>query len=108
MSETLFYQNPNAKLARDLWSHRIAGLLCFATLVLLAAGALVTGTGSSLAIPDWPLAYGQFFPPMVGGILYEHGHRLIDLYIHSRRLASASQAPPRMPVAPNTGPNQSD
>jgi len=44
---------------------------------LLAAGALVTSTGSSLAVPDWPLAYGELFPPMVGGILYEHGHRLI-------------------------------
>ncbi|MBI3993698.1 MAG: COX15/CtaA family protein, partial [Candidatus Lambdaproteobacteria bacterium] len=43
----------------------------------LAAGALVTSTGSSLAVPDWPLAYGQVFPPMVGGILYEHGHRLV-------------------------------
>ena len=47
------------------------------TLLLLGAGALVTSTGSSLAVPDWPLAYGQFFPPMVGGILYEHGHRMI-------------------------------
>lgn len=46
------------------------------TALLLAVGALVTGTGSSLAVPDWPLAYGQLFPPMVGGILYEHGHRL--------------------------------
>ncbi len=64
-------------MARDLWSHRIAGVLCLATLGLLAAGALVTGTGSSLAVPDWPLAYGQVFPPMVGGILYEHGHRLV-------------------------------
>ena len=59
------------------WSHMLAWLLCAATLVLLTAGALVTGTGSGLAVPDWPLAYGQFFPPMVGGILYEHGHRLI-------------------------------
>ena len=52
-------------------------LLSAATVVLLAAGALVTGTGSSLAVPDWPLAYGQVFPPMVGGILFEHGHRMI-------------------------------
>ena len=59
------------------WSHALAWLLCLATVVLLAAGALVTSTGSSLAVPDWPLAYGQFFPPMVGGILYEHGHRLV-------------------------------
>jgi cytochrome c oxidase assembly protein subunit 15 len=60
-----------------MWSHRLAWLLSVATLVLLAAGALVVGTGSSLAVPDWPLAYGQVFPPMVGGILFEHGHRLI-------------------------------
>ena len=59
------------------WSFRLTLLLCGATVLLLAAGALVTGTGSSLAVPDWPLAYGQVFPPMVGGILYEHGHRLI-------------------------------
>lgn len=60
-----------------MWSHRLALLLSAATVILLAAGALVTSTGSALAVPDWPLAYGQFFPPMVGGILYEHGHRLI-------------------------------
>lgn len=77
MSATPFYENPRAKRVRNLWSHRIAGLLCLATLFLLAAGALVTSTGSGLAVPDWPLAYGQFFPPMVGGILYEHGHRLV-------------------------------
>lgn len=59
------------------WSHALAWLLCLATVVLLAAGAAVTSTGSSLAVPDWPLAYGQLFPPMVGGIFYEHGHRLI-------------------------------
>jgi heme a synthase len=62
---------------RRRWTHRIALLLCALTLVLLAAGALVVGTGSSLAVPDWPLAYGQLFPPMVGGILFEHGHRMI-------------------------------
>jgi cytochrome c oxidase assembly protein subunit 15 len=52
-------------------------LLAAGTLILLAAGAMVTSTGSSLAVPDWPLAYGELFPPMVGGIFYEHGHRLV-------------------------------
>jgi len=47
------------------------------TLLLLCAGALVTSTGSGLAVPDWPLSYGQYFPAMVGGVLYEHGHRMI-------------------------------
>jgi len=45
--------------------------------VLITAGGLVTSTDSGLAVPDWPLSYGQLFPPMVGGILYEHGHRMI-------------------------------
>ena len=46
------------------------------TFVLLVVGGLVHATGSSLACPDWPLCYGQVFPPMEGGILFEHGHRL--------------------------------
>lgn len=45
--------------------------------LLLVAGALVTSTGSGLAVPDWPLSYGKLMPPMVGGILFEHGHRMI-------------------------------
>lgn len=45
--------------------------------VLLVAGALVTSTGSSLAVPDWPLSFGRVFPPMLGGVLFEHGHRMI-------------------------------
>lgn len=52
-------------------------LLVAATFLLLIAGGLVTSTGSGLAVPDWPLSYGQWMPPMVGGILYEHGHRMI-------------------------------
>ncbi|MCY4374712.1 MAG: COX15/CtaA family protein [Spirochaetaceae bacterium] len=47
-----------------------------ATLLLIFVGSLVTSTGSGLAVPDWPLSYGTLFPPMVGGILYEHGHRM--------------------------------
>ena len=37
---------------------------------------MVTSTGSGLAVPDWPLSYGSLFPPMVGGVFYEHGHRM--------------------------------
>jgi len=37
----------------------------------------VTSTGSSLAVPDWPLSFGKFFPEMTGGVLFEHGHRMI-------------------------------
>jgi cytochrome c oxidase assembly protein subunit 15 len=47
------------------------------TLLPLAAGALVTSNDAGLAVPDWPLSYGTWMPPMVGGIFYEHGHRMI-------------------------------
>lgn len=56
---------------------RLAACTALATLFLIFAGAMVTSTGSGLAVPDWPLSYGTLFPPMVGGIFYEHGHRLI-------------------------------
>ncbi|MCB0403165.1 MAG: heme A synthase [Bdellovibrionales bacterium] len=59
------------------WLHWYAVLTSAATLFLLFVGALVTSTGSSLAVPDWPLSFGQFFPRMVGGVLYEHGHRMV-------------------------------
>ncbi len=57
--------------------HRYATLTAAATYMLLIAGALVTSTDSGLAVPDWPLSYGMWLPPMVGGIRYEHSHRMI-------------------------------
>jgi len=59
------------------WRHRLAQLTVGATLCLIFAGGLVTSTGSALAVPDWPLSYGMLMPPMVGGIFYEHGHRML-------------------------------
>lgn len=62
--------------------HRFAVFVAACTVLLIAAGGMVTSTGSGLAVPDWPNTYGHFmfsFPleRMVGGILYEHGHRMI-------------------------------
>ncbi len=57
--------------------HRFALVTVGCTFRLLLAGALVTSTGSSLAVPDWPLSFGTLFPEMKGGVLFEHGHRLI-------------------------------
>jgi heme a synthase len=62
--------------------HLFSVLVAASTLILILAGGLVTSTGSGLAVPDWPNTYGWFmftFPvdKMVGGIFYEHGHRLI-------------------------------
>jgi heme a synthase len=62
--------------------HIYARIVAAATFLLIVAGAMVTSTGSGLAVPDWPTSYGYnmfTFPPSmwVGGIFYEHGHRLI-------------------------------
>jgi len=52
-------------------------LLAFCTLLLVVAGGLVTSRDAGLSVPDWPLSYGKLMPKMEGGILYEHGHRMI-------------------------------
>jgi len=57
--------------------HRFAIFTAASTVLLLTAGALVTSNDAGLAVPDWPLSYGSLMPPMVGGIFYEHGHRMI-------------------------------
>ena len=66
---------------RNIWLHRHAVLTACATFLLIIAGGLVTSTDSGLAVPDWPLSYGQFMPPMVGGIFYEHGHRMVATFV---------------------------
>ncbi len=65
-----------------IWLGRYTRFLAAATLLLVAAGGMVTSTGSGLSVPDWPTTYGQSmftfpFHDMVGGIYWEHGHRLI-------------------------------
>jgi cytochrome c oxidase assembly protein subunit 15 len=57
--------------------HRWSILLACATLLLVVAGGLVTSRDAGLSVPDWPLSYGKLMPPMEGGILYEHGHRMV-------------------------------
>ncbi len=57
--------------------HRFAVATAVATLFLIFAGGLVTSTESGLSVPDWPLSYGRLMPPMVGGVFYEHGHRMV-------------------------------
>lgn len=61
----------------NAWLHRYAVLLAFCTLLLVVAGGLVTSNDAGLSVPDWPLSYGQLMPPMVGGVFYEHGHRMV-------------------------------
>lgn len=67
---------------RNAGLHRFAVATAAATLLLIVAGGLVTSTESGLSVPDWPTTYGQnpfTFPisKWVGGIRFEHSHRLI-------------------------------
>jgi cytochrome c oxidase assembly protein subunit 15 len=57
--------------------HAFSKVVAFCAFCLLIAGGLVTSTGSSLSVPDWPLSFGKVLPPMIGGVAFEHGHRMI-------------------------------
>jgi len=60
------------------WLHRYAIFVAFCTFLLIIAGALVTGNDAGLSVPDWPTSFGTFrMPRMVGGVKFEHGHRMI-------------------------------
>jgi len=51
--------------------------LCLLTFALVVLGGVVHATGSSLACPDWPTCHGSLAPAMVGGVRFEHSHRLL-------------------------------
>ncbi len=62
--------------------HGFALLTAASIFVLICSGGLVTSKGAGLAVPDWPTSYGynMFAFPIsrwVGGVFYEHVHRLI-------------------------------
>ena len=53
-----------------------------ATFLLIGLGGLVTSHEAGMSVPDWPTTYGynMFVFPLdkwVGGIFYEHSHRLL-------------------------------
>lgn len=62
--------------------HWLAVLTACATFPLIFMGGLVTSHQAGMSVPDWPNSYGYnmfLFPPRlwIGGILYEHIHRLM-------------------------------
>src|SRR5256886_17572622 len=64
------------------WLNRFAWFTAVATLFLICSGGMVTSKGVGLAVPDWPTTFGynMFLFPFsrwIGGILFEHTHRLI-------------------------------
>lgn len=70
--------NPTQHRYRILLLKFVMLLTCF----LIFFGALVTSHDAGLSVPDWPNSYGYnmfLFPPSlwIGGIFYEHVHRLI-------------------------------
>src|ERR1700733_11150895 len=63
--------------------YRFAIFTASVTLLLIVAGALVTSNDAGLSVPDWPTTFGSFYkmPHMVGGVKYEHGHRMVAEFV---------------------------
>jgi len=63
--------------------HRFAVFTASATFCLLIAGALVTSNDAGLSVPDWPTSFGSIYkiPRMVGGVRFEHTHRMIAEFV---------------------------
>jgi len=59
--------------------HRLAIVLAAWTFLLIIAGALVTSNDAGLSVPDWPTSFGSWYkiPKLVGGVKFEHTHRMI-------------------------------
>jgi len=63
--------------------HRFTVLAAGCVFLLIVAGALVTSNDAGLSVPDWPTSFGSLYriPPMVGGVKFEHVHRMIAEFI---------------------------
>jgi len=64
------------------WMRKFSKFLVFFTLFLIFMGGQVKSHEAGLSVPDWPLTYGHnpiTYPldQWVGGIFWEHTHRLI-------------------------------
>jgi cytochrome c oxidase assembly protein subunit 15 len=62
-----------------------------ATFLLIIAGALVTSNDAGLSVPDWPTSFGSLYriPHMVGGVRFEHTHRMVAEFIGLLTIAIA-------------------
>jgi heme a synthase len=91
---TAFSLQDDARSRSTLWPHRLAVVTAAATFLLILAGGVVTNTGTGMAVPDWPTTFGynMFLYPwskMVGGVLYEHTHRLLGSVVGALTLTLA-------------------
>jgi heme a synthase len=55
--------------------------------LVLVLGKIVHVTGASTSIPDWPLAFGRFVPPMSRLVFWEWSHRLAVLLVMGTMVA---------------------
>ncbi len=68
------------------WFGLFTAVAAVTVFLLLITGGLVTGLEAGLAVPDWPNSFGHnmlLYPlsEMVGGIYYEHAHRLYGMLV---------------------------
>ena len=102
----LDYADPRKRGRADAyhrWLHRIALLTTAATFPLIFMGGLVTSHGAGMSVPDWPNSYGYnmfTFPPSqwVGGIFYEHTHRLMGTVVGMLAIALTPEWRRYLPV----------
>ncbi len=74
--------NKNCPAKYNPWMHYFAIATAITTFLLLGLGGLVTSHEAGMSVPDWPNTYGynMFLFPIgkwVGGVFYEHTHRLL-------------------------------
>lgn len=62
---------PRVRYARDGFTS-LGIVTSLLALVIILTGALVRGSGATLACTDWPLCDGEFFPRSGGGLSLQH------------------------------------
>jgi heme A synthase len=76
------------------WFSLFTRVVAVTVFLLLITGGLVTGLEAGLAVEDWPTSFGHnmlLYPlaEMVGGIYYEHAHRLYGMLVGVTAIALA-------------------
>ncbi|MEM7166521.1 MAG: COX15/CtaA family protein [Planctomycetota bacterium] len=76
------------------WRAALPKVAPAATFLLIILGGVVTSTDTGLAVYDWPTTFGSnmfLFPlsKMVGGVFYEHAHRLFGSLVGWTTIALA-------------------
>jgi heme a synthase len=76
-------QSDGVRGGYDRARHIFAVFTVCTIFTLILAGALVTSNDAGLSVPDWPTSFGSIYriPPMVGGVRFEHGHRMLAEFV---------------------------